>query len=83
MAKALDAIDRVIATIKKSKDKDEAHVNLVKLFKFSDIQATAILEMRLQTLAALEHEKIEDELKEKRALIEELDADFKESRRRF
>ena len=72
LAKALDAIDRVIATIKKSKDKDEAHVNLVKLFKLSDIQATAILEMRLQTLAALESKKIEDELKEKRALIEEL-----------
>ena len=74
LAKALDAIDRVIATIKKSKDKEEAHANLVKLFKLSDIQATAILEMRLQTLAALEHQKIEDELKEKRALIEELSA---------
>src|SRR5271154_72378 len=72
LSKALDAIDRVIATIKKSADKDEAHVNLVKLFKFSDLQATAILEMRLQTLAALEHQKIEDELKEKRTLIEEL-----------
>ena len=72
LAKALDAIDRVIATIKKSKDKDDAHVNLVRGFKFSDVQATAILEMRLQTLAALEREKIEAELKEKKALIEEL-----------
>jgi DNA gyrase subunit A len=72
LAKALDAIDRVIATIKKSKDKEDAHVNLVKGFKFSDLQATAILEMRLQTLAALEHQKIDAELKEKRALIEEL-----------
>jgi DNA gyrase subunit A len=72
LAKALDAIDRVIATIKKSKDKEDAHVNLVGLFKLSDVQATAILEMRLQTLAALEHKKIEDELKEKRAIIEEL-----------
>jgi DNA gyrase subunit A len=72
LSKALDAIDRVIATIKKSKDKDEAHTNLMKLFKLSDIQATAILEMRLQTLAALEHKKIDDELKEKRALIEDL-----------
>jgi DNA gyrase subunit A len=69
---ALDAIDRVIATIRKSKDKDEAHTNLMKLFKLSDLQATAILEMRLQTLAALERFKIEDELKEKRALIAEL-----------
>ncbi len=72
LAKALDAIDRVIATIKKSKDKEEAHANLVKQFKFSDIQATAILEMRLQTLAALEHQKIDAELKEKKTLIEEL-----------
>jgi DNA gyrase subunit A len=72
LSKALDAIDRVIATIKKSKDKEEAHVNLVTTFKFSDVQTTAILEMRLQTLAALEQEKIEAELKEKKTLIEEL-----------
>jgi DNA gyrase subunit A len=72
LSKALDAIDRVIATIKKSKDKEEAHANLVKTFHFTDVQVTAILEMRLQTLAALEHEKIDAELKEKRALIEEL-----------
>ncbi len=72
LAKALDAIDRVIAAIKKSKDKEDAHANLVKTFKFTDIQASAILEMRLQTLAALEHEKIDAELKEKKALIEEL-----------
>jgi DNA gyrase subunit A len=72
LSKALDAIDRVIATIKKSKDKEDAHVNLMKTFKFSEIQTSAILEMRLQTLAALEHEKIDAELKEKRALIEEL-----------
>jgi DNA gyrase subunit A len=72
LAKALNAIDRVIATIKKSKDKEDAHANLMKQFKFTGIQATAILEMRLQTLAALEHQKIDAELKEKRALIEEL-----------
>jgi len=72
LAKALDQIDKVIATIKKSKDKDEAHTNLRKKFDLTDIQATAILDMRLQTLAALEHKKIEDELKEKRALIKEL-----------
>ena len=60
LAIALDAIDRVIATIRKSKDKEVAHANLMKLFKLSDLQATAILEMRLQTLAALERLKIED-----------------------
>jgi DNA gyrase subunit A len=72
LSTALDAIDRVIATIRKSQDKDEARANLMKLFKLTEIQATAILEMRLQTLAALERKKIEDELKEKRELIKEL-----------
>ncbi len=72
LAKALATIDRIIATIKKSKNKDDAHKNLVGQFKLSDVQATAILEMRLQTLAALERQKIEDELKEKRDLIKEL-----------
>ena len=72
LSKALSSIDRVIATIKKSQDKEDAHKNLVKIFKFSDIQANAILEMRLQTLAALEQQKIEEELKEKRKMIAEL-----------
>ncbi|RJQ28636.1 DNA gyrase subunit A [Candidatus Parcubacteria bacterium] len=72
LAKALDVIDRVIATIKKSKDREDAHTNLIKNFKLSDVQATAILEMKLQTLAALEREKIEAELKEKLALVKEL-----------
>ena len=72
--KALGNIDAVIATIKKSKDKDDAHKNLVAKFKFSDLQATAILEMRLQTLAALEREKIEEELKELKKIIEDLQA---------
>jgi DNA gyrase subunit A len=72
LAIALDAIDRVIATIRKSENKEVAHVNLMKSFKLSTLQATAILEMRLQTLAALERMKIETELKEKLAIIEEL-----------
>lgn len=71
--KALGMIDKIIATIKKSKDKNDAHQNLVKQFKLSDIQTNAILEMRLQTLAALERKKIEDELKEKLALVKELE----------
>jgi DNA gyrase subunit A len=66
---ALDNIDAVIETIKKSPTKEEAHVNLCKKFKLSDKQATAILEMRLQTLAGLERQKIEDELAEKLKLI--------------
>lgn len=73
LKKALDKIDEVINTIRKSKDKDEAKANLMKKFKFSERQAQAILEMRLQQLANLERKKIEDELKEKMALIKELE----------
>ena len=72
LVKALDSIDKIIATIKKSKDREAAKVNLVKNFKLSPIQADAILEMKLQSLAALERQKLEDELKEKRKLIAEL-----------
>lgn len=72
LSKALSSIDKVIQTIKQSKDKEAAKDNLKKGFKFTDIQATAILEMRLQTLAALERDKINAELKEKRDLIKEL-----------
>lgn len=72
LVKALDVIDKVIETIKKSQDKDDAKNNLIKKFGFSEAQAIAILEMRLQTLAALERNKLEDELKEKRVLIAEL-----------
>lgn len=71
--KALGSIDKVIATIKKSKDRDDAKANLMKGFKLTEIQSNAILEMRLQTLAALERQKIEEELKEKLALIKELE----------
>ncbi len=77
LAKALSDIDRVIATIKKSKNRDDAHTQLIKKFAFSDAQATAILEMRLQTLAALEHQKIIDELAEKKLLIAELESILK------
>jgi len=74
---ALKNIDAVIKTIKASKDKDEAKVNLIKRFKLSERQAVAILEMRLQSLANLEQLKIEEELKEKRQLIQELEAILK------
>jgi DNA gyrase subunit A len=73
LSKALDHIDAVIATIKKSPTREEARKNLIKKFKLSDRQATAILEMRLQTLAGLEQKKIKDELKEKKKLIKELE----------
>ncbi|MCX6713870.1 MAG: DNA gyrase subunit A [Candidatus Vogelbacteria bacterium] len=74
LKKALDHIDEIIKTIKKARDVNDAHSALVKNFKFSDLQATAILEMRLQKLAGLERQKIEDELREKLELIKELKA---------
>ncbi len=72
LKKALDHIDEIIKLIKASKDTPTAHANLMKKFKFSERQATAILEMKLQKLAGLERKKIEDELKAIQAFIKEL-----------
>jgi len=69
LKKALDHIDEIIKLIKASKDVATAHAGLMSKFKFSSIQATAILEMKLQRLANLERQKIEDELKEIQKLI--------------
>lgn len=72
---AVDHIDAVIRTIRESKDQEEAKKNLVSKFKLSEIQATAILDMQLRRLAALERQKIEDELmmiKETIAYLEDL-----------
>lgn len=74
---ALENIDKVIETIKKSRDREEARDNLMKKFKLSERQAIAILEMRLQQLANLERLKIENELAEKMKLIKELETILK------
>jgi len=74
LKKALDHIDKVISIIRASKDTVVAKANLIKEFKFSDLQATAILEMKLQKLAGLERKNIELELAEKQALIKELES---------
>ncbi|GAH66346.1 unnamed protein product, partial [marine sediment metagenome] len=81
LVKALKTIDKVIATIKKSKDRVDAHKNLVKQFKFTSVQADAILEMKLQTLASLESSRIENELKEKKQLIIKLKGILKEPKK--
>lgn len=60
---ALDHLDAVIKTIRESRDSDEARKNLMERFGLSEIQATAILDMQLRRLAALERKKIEDEYK--------------------
>jgi len=69
LKKALDHIDEIIKIIKGSRDTGDARNNLMKKFKFSEAQADAILEMKLQRLAGLERQKIEDELKEVQKFI--------------
>ncbi|HEX3095964.1 MAG TPA: DNA gyrase subunit A [Patescibacteria group bacterium] len=73
LSTALDHIDEVIKIIRGSDDRYDAQGKLMKKFKLTEIQTNAILDMRLQTLAGLERKKIEDELKEKKKLIAELE----------
>ena len=72
LVKALDNIDKVIKLIRASKTVDDARAGLRKEFKLSELQANAILEMKLQKLAGLERQKVEDELKEVQAFIKEM-----------
>ncbi len=69
---ALDHLDEVIALIRNSKDPEIAKTGLMQTFSLSEIQAKAILEMRLQRLTGLEREKIQNEYKEVKELIEKL-----------
>lgn len=69
LRKALDQIDKVIACIRASKEANVARENLISQFQFSEKQAQAILEMRLQRLTGLERQKIMDELDEVNKLI--------------
>ncbi len=71
LLKALDLLDEVIDTIRKSKTQDTAKTNLMDKFGFTEVQAQAILDMQLRRLAALERMKIENEYKEIQAKIEE------------
>ena len=72
LLKALDHIDEIITTIRSSQTPDEARERLIERFAFSEIQAKAILEMRLQRLTGLEREKIVEEYRELMVLIERL-----------
>lgn len=74
LKKALDHIDRIITIIRGSKDAGIAKLNLMKEFKFSELQTIAILDMRLQKLAGLERKAVLDELAEKQDLIKELES---------
>lgn len=72
LKKAIDNIDEIVALIKKSKSGEEARQNLMGKFQFSEVQAQAILDMRLQRLTGLERDKIINELQEVLALIKRL-----------
>jgi DNA gyrase subunit A len=78
---ALDNLDAVIKTIRASRTQDDAKANLIKKFGLTDIQATAILDMQLRRLAALEREKIEKEYAEIKKLIDSLTAILKDPKR--
>jgi DNA gyrase subunit A len=75
---ALDNLDAVIKTIKESRTQEDAKKNLMSKFGLTDIQATAILDMQLRRLAALEREKIEKEYEEIKKLIDTLTAILKD-----
>ncbi len=72
--KALDQLDAVIALIRASADPDEARTGLIEQFDLTEIQAQAILDLRLQRLTQLERKRIEDEFKDLRERIAELRA---------
>jgi DNA gyrase subunit A len=78
---ALDNLDAVIETIKKSKTQEDAKLNLIKKFKLTEVQAVAILDMQLRRLAALEREKIEKEYQEIKKLIDQLMAILKDPKK--
>ncbi len=72
LLKALDHIDEIIATIRASRTPDEARTSLIERFAFTEVQAKAILDMRLQRLTGLEREKLVEEHRELMVLIERL-----------
>ena len=81
LKKALDHIDVIIALIRKSREVQDARVALMKKFSFSEVQANAILEMRLAKLAGLERKKVEDELAELKKNIVRLEGILKSKKK--
>ena len=74
LLKALDFLDEVIATIRGSKTQESAKTNLMDKFKFTEVQAQAILDMQLRRLAALERMKLQNDYKETKEKIIEYNA---------
>ncbi|MBL7182895.1 MAG: hypothetical protein ISS50_00430 [Anaerolineae bacterium] len=83
LLKALDVIDEVIDTIRRSRTSETAERNLIKKFKFTQLQAQAILAMQLRRLAALERRKLADEEKELKARIRYLKGLLRSQKRRL
>jgi DNA gyrase subunit A len=83
LLKALDIIDEVIATIRRSRTTETAHRNLKRNFKFTDLQAEAILSMQLRRLAALERRRLADEEQELRKRIKYLLGLLRSEKRRL
>jgi DNA gyrase subunit A len=83
LLKALDVIDEVIATIRSSRTAETAENNLRRKFKFTQLQAQAILSMQLRRLAALERRKLADEEKELQARIKYLKGLLRSQKRRL
>lgn len=81
LSMALDHINDIIKLIKASENKEDAQKKLIAKYHFSEIQANAILEMKLQSLAKLERKKLEEELAEKQKLIKEYTLILKEPKR--
>ncbi len=80
---AVDSIDRVVEIIRGSGDTDEARESLMAEFELSETQARAILDMRLARLTGLEIEKLQQEIEEVRATIEDLEDILGDEARRF
>jgi DNA gyrase subunit A len=72
--KALDVLDEIIALIRAASDADEARTQLMERFEFTEIQASAILDLRLRALTALERQQVESEYKDLQERITELRA---------
>ena len=83
LKKAVDILDKIIKTIRKSKNPPEAKAALIEQFEFSDRQAQAILEMQLQKLTGLEIHKLEEEFKELMKKIEYLESVLKSEKKVF
>lgn len=80
---ALDHLDEVISLIRSSKDPETARNGLMERFELSEIQARAILDMRLQRLTGMERDKIQDEYNEIMSMIEEYNAILASEERRM